>query len=109
MPESAWGGDVEIEKTVIRARTWYQGEVAPKCADIPNDTKHGMPSGGTVIVQFDCQPNGQPAHRLCRCDEVRRRADLVFQVFVGPSMIMASIPIPAITAKCSGGRSSTVI
>lgn len=50
VPESTGGGDVEIEETVIWAGAWYQGEVAPKGADVADHAKHGVTSGGTVGV-----------------------------------------------------------
>jgi hypothetical protein len=77
VPESAGGGDVEIEKTVTWASAGYQGEVAPKGADVADHTKHGVTSDGTVGVELHRYPHRQPAQGLRRCDEVRRGADRV--------------------------------
>src|SRR6185503_913435 len=50
VPEPAGGGDVEIEEAINGARARYQNDVAPKCADVADHTKHRVTSNGTVAV-----------------------------------------------------------
>jgi hypothetical protein len=41
-----------MEQTIIRAGAGHQGEVAPQCAYVAYDTKHGVTADGTVGVEL---------------------------------------------------------
>src|SRR4249919_749794 len=57
-----------------------------------------------TVIRTGSRPNAFPA-----ATKYAAEPTLSFKSSSVSSIIMASTPIPAITAKCSGGRSSTVI
>ena len=106
---SARRGDQHVEQPVVGAGVGDQLDLALQEPDVADHDHVGLAAERRAVVDPDGGLQRRVPGVLRRRHEVRGRCPRrVFSIGSVPSMITASIPMPAITAKWSAGPPSTL-